>query len=79
MEAADSSAAETSAQSENQEQQWIQVNRKSKRQKRNDRKLRQVLRMTDIFEEPQRYFISIYMMRFPGADINKDINIVQTD
>jgi len=62
-----------------QDSEWNAVNRREKRRRRNERRIWQASNLDELFADNEPYHVSIYTMRFPGIDINKDMNIIQAD
>ena len=59
---------------------WTTVNRKNNNQrKRVVRKLRQALRLEDIFKPESEHFEKYYLIRFPRMNINSEVDIIKTD
>ena len=59
---------------------WVTVNRRTTHQrKRTARKIRQLLRLEDLFEAEEVYFDKYYMIRFPRMNISTDLDIIATD
>ena len=58
---------------------WIQVNRcKQRLKKRDERHIRKLIKFDSIFQE-KPYFVKMFTIRFPGVDINEQLNILQAD
>ena len=58
---------------------WTTINRsRTKRKRRDERVIKQLTTMQELMGE-QPYFIKIFNIRFPGININTDLNVIQAD
>lgn len=60
------------------QQPWTKVDRRSdNRRKRINQQTRQYIKFDQLFKSSEPYYIKYFMIRFPGADIDSDLNIIQ--
>ena len=58
---------------------WNVVNRRKPKTKyRNERHLRKLINLEQIFEETP-YFVKMFNIKFPGVDINEGLNVIKAD
>ena len=59
-------------------QEWTVINRRIKRQKRDERRIRHV-QLLDVFAQEQPYFPRVFNVKFPGLDIGSELNVIEAD
>ena len=52
---------------------------KNQRERRKERKIRQILSLHDIFEKDEPYYPKMVNLTFPGIDISSDLNIIRAE
>ena len=58
---------------------WISVNRRKPRAKyRNERLIQRLINLETVFQE-KPYFVNVFNIKFPGVDINEELNIIKAD
>ena len=57
---------------------WTQINRKTKRQKQNERRIRQV-QLLEPLQRETPYFTKVFNIKFPGVNIDTELNVEESD
>ena len=72
-------ATNSNASNDNEENKsWTPVNRQTtNRGKRNDRKIRQLIAVENLFAAPEPYFEKIVTIKFVGSNINTSLNVIK--